>query len=196
METDILDKGDSIEKKNIEFKKAKSFPLAMFEFRNYDGGKAFAAILFLLTCLYFVSGMWTLFSWEDKWWRPDFAFKFGYFLYHLFVFTIIYCVLWLAFDKRGIEGFVLSLFSTLLGIIYIISPIDFIPDPIPVIGAWDDVIVGVSSIILGLKSWHNNKLKADRAADIVQLLENNRHDEALHRFLRSMGYTVPPKIEE
>jgi len=196
MEKDILKKGHSEDKKRFKFKKAKSFPQALFEFKNYDGGKAFAALLFLLTCLYFGSGLWALFCWEDKWWRPDFAFKFGYFLYHLFVFTIIYCVLWLAFDKRGIEGFVLSLFSTLLGIIYIISPIDFIPDPIPVVGAWDDVIVGVGSIILGLKSWHYNKLKADRAGEIVRLIESNNHEEALHRFLENMGYTVDTKIEE
>ena len=40
----------------------------------------------------------------------------------------------------------------LLALLYIISPIDIIPDPIPVVGWVDDLAVGVGAGALCLKS--------------------------------------------
>jgi len=37
------------------------------------------------------------------------------------------------------------LFVLVLALLYIISPIDFIPDPIPVVGWVDDLAVGVGA---------------------------------------------------
>ena len=39
-----------------------------------------------------------------------------------------------------------------LALLYIISPIDIVPDPIPVVGWVDDVLVGVGAGALCLKS--------------------------------------------
>ena len=50
-------------------------------------------------------------------------------------------------DKDG-----LVLVLIVLAVLYIISPIDFIPDVIPVAGWVDDVVVGVGAGALCLKS--------------------------------------------
>ena len=50
-------------------------------------------------------------------------------------------------DKDG-----LVLVLIVLAVLYIISPIDFIPDVIPVVGWVDDVAVGVGAGALCLKS--------------------------------------------
>lgn len=36
--------------------------------------------------------------------------------------------------------------TTILGTLYVISPVDFIPDAIPVVGWIDDILIAVSSI--------------------------------------------------
>ena len=48
------------------------------------------------------------------------------------------------------DGLVLVLI--LLAVLYIVSPVDFIPDVIPVVGWADDVLVGVGAGALCLKS--------------------------------------------
>ncbi|MFC1833204.1 DUF1232 domain-containing protein [Thermodesulfobacteriota bacterium] len=44
------------------------------------------------------------------------------------------------------------LFVLVLALLYIISPVDFIPDPIPVVGWVDDVAVGVGAGAACLRS--------------------------------------------
>jgi len=39
-----------------------------------------------------------------------------------------------------------------LALLYIISPVDFIPDPIPVVGLVDDALVGIGAGAACLKS--------------------------------------------
>jgi uncharacterized membrane protein YkvA (DUF1232 family) len=41
----------------------------------------------------------------------------------------------LVFDKKGIEGYTLAMFNTVLGIIYVLSPVDFVPEVIPLAGS-------------------------------------------------------------
>jgi uncharacterized membrane protein YkvA (DUF1232 family) len=52
-------------------------------------------------------------------------------------------------NERGNRWIVLIL---VLALLYIISPVDFIPDPIPVIGWVDDVAVGVGAGAVALGS--------------------------------------------
>lgn len=42
---------------------------------------------------------------------------------------------------------------TLVAVIYIISPIDFIPDIIPVVGWIDDLFVGLMGVIFAIKTF-------------------------------------------
>ena len=50
-----------------------------------------------------------------------------------FIFALVYCLTWLIFDRRGIEGYALAIFSIFIGVVYFLSPLDFIPDVIPTI---------------------------------------------------------------
>ncbi len=174
----------------LEIIKPVPFPQALLKFRSYDGAKTFAAFMFVLGCIYFSSGLFNLFSWQNKWWRPDFPMKFSYFLYHIFIFTIVYCFAWIVFDRRGIEGYALSIFSILVGVIYVLSPLDFIPDMIPTIGLVDDISIGLGGILLGIRSWMNSRKKSLVTNEISILLETNRYQEAIERFLIQEGYKI------
>lgn len=52
-------------------------------------------------------------------------------------------------DDRSNRWIVLIL---VLALLYIISPVDFIPDPIPVVGLVDDALVGIGAGAACLKS--------------------------------------------
>ena len=179
-----------MEQNKIEVIRSTPFPQALFKFRDYDGAKFLVAIIFVLSCVYFGDGILTLFNWTNKWWRPDLILRVSYFCYHMFLFTIVYCFTWLVFDKRAIQGYALTVFSTILGIIYIFSPIDVIPEIIPVVGSMDDAIVGSGSIILGVGSWFKNKRRRELSNEVAQLLGEKKYEEVLERLLRNEGYNV------
>ena len=70
-----------MENTKIKFESPKPFPMTMFDFKHYDGAKAFALFLFVLACVYFFAGMKNIFFWEDSWWKPNSALKMMYFFY-------------------------------------------------------------------------------------------------------------------
>ncbi|MGP1382161.1 MAG: DUF1232 domain-containing protein [Thainema sp.] len=45
----------------------------------------------------------------------------------------------------------MGLLNTLLGAAYVISPIDFIPDSVPLAGTVDDTFLGIGMVILGIQ---------------------------------------------
>ena len=138
-----------------------SFPFLMLNIKKYTFFKAIVAIVFVSSVIFFADGILTLFNWSNKWWRPDSTLKTLYFLYHLLIFTLVYCFSWVVFDRKGAEGFALALFTTVLGIIYIFSPIDFVPDPIPIIGSFDDWLLGGLLLAMGFFSWKRAKKRRE-----------------------------------
>lgn len=178
------------EEGNVEIIKPVTFPRALTKFKQYNGAKTFAALLFGLESFYFASGIFNLITWQNTWWRPDFAVKFGYFLYHLFIFAMIYCLTWLIFDRRGIEGYALAIFSVFIGIVYFLSPLDFIPDIIPAIGILDDISIGIGGIALGVRSWMNSRQRSMFAEKIGKFIENNQYQQAIESFLIQEGYQI------
>lgn len=170
--------------------KEKSFPFVMLNIKSYDGLKILVLMVFLFGCWYFASGLIKLFTWQDKWYIPDTAVKTIYFFYHIFLFTIIYCFTWLIFDRKSIEGYVLSLFSIVFGIVYVLSPVDFVPEAIPFIGSFDDLLVGSGSIMVGVRSWYNSKNRLSLSSELSKLIENGKTEEAVYLFLKSQGYNL------
>lgn len=178
----------------IEIAKPVPFPQALFKIREYDGAKVFIAIIFILSCIYFITGLLTFFNWTNAWWRPDFAVKLMYLGYHLSVFTIVFCLAWLVFDRRGIEGYLLSIFSFVIGLVYIVSPIDFVPEVLPIVGSMDDAVVGSGSMILGVTSWVKNKQKRVTSKEIAELIDCKKYKAALECFLKNEGYKIQRTI--
>ena len=197
-----------------------SFPRTLFEFRKYDGAKALTAILLFLATVYFLFGFLGFLCDHTPWlkqlfqpaaslkevphaawwqiWKPigatvnhiasyvDLAFR-------LFVFLCTYCLAWATFDPRNIEGYVMGFFNTCLGLAYMLSPIDAIPDFIPVAGSLDDAVLGVGVLLLGLSSLYRNKLRDVKTKTILELIDDGNSSKALQMLLEDKGVRIKAK---
>lgn len=63
-----------------------------------------------------------------------------------------YSIAWLLYDFRTGVALIANTFMVLVGLIYVLSPIDIIPDIMPVIGQMDDLTIGGGLIALGVTS--------------------------------------------
>jgi uncharacterized membrane protein YkvA (DUF1232 family) len=171
-------------------KQQKPFPAILLDFNSYDGMKTLVAFIFILTILYFTSGLISLVFWEDKWWWPDTVHKTAIFSFRLFVLVIVYCITWLTFDRRSLEGYIFAIFSFVFGVVYIITPLDFIPDFVPALSAIDDAIVGGGSIFAAAMSYKKSTSKSETTENVKSLLKNGKDSDALKILLRERGLMV------
>ena len=167
------------------------FPRNVFQFKEYNGMKTFVVFLFLLALFSFLS----LFVRESSWldWIPIISgvVNFVTFCWRFLILTCCYCLLWLTFDRHGFYGYAMGAFTVIFGFIYIISPIDFVPDVFPVIGGLDDAAIGGLSIWLGLKSWFRAKAQDANHARVLTALQQGDREAALKLLLEDRG--VYPK---
>ncbi|WP_432810477.1 YkvA family protein [Pantanalinema sp. GBBB05] len=191
------------------------FPRTLFDWKKYDGAKALTAILLALATLYFLTGFLGFLFDHTPWlkqllhltpaktlpaawwqvWKPigatvghiasyvDLAFR-------LFVFLCTYCLAWATFDPRNIEGYVMGFFNTCLGLAYLISPIDAIPDFVPVAGNLDDAVLGVGVLLLGVSSLYRNKLRDVKTKTILELIDGGNRQKALQMLLEDKGIQI------
>ncbi len=143
-----------------------SFPLCLLEKKSYTGFKALLGVFFWLSLVYFVYGMINLFFWGNTFWDIvwDLFSKPFYFIYHLSVFTFIYCLTWATFDYQSFKDKFIRLLLIIISIIYVVSPIDIISDLIPMIGQADDLaamLIGIYNAVYVMKnsSSQSNKNK-------------------------------------
>lgn len=200
-----------------ELEPLPTFPSTLFQFRNYDGAKALTALLLTLSTLYFLAGFVGFLFDHTPWlksllptlvpapiappaewwqiWKPvgaavghiasyvDLAFR-------MFVFLCTYCLAWATFDSRNIEGYVMGFFNTCLGLAYLISPIDAIPDFIPVAGGLDDAVLGLGVLLVGVSSIYRNRLRDVRTNTILALIDGGNRPKALQMLLEDKGIRV------
>jgi uncharacterized membrane protein YkvA (DUF1232 family) len=107
--------------------------------------------------------------------------------FRLFTFICAYCLTWVTFDPRNIEGYVMGLFNACLGAAYVFSPIDLVPDVIPVVGSFDDTIFGVGMVVLGVSSWYKTKMAAVKTKTILELVDHGNKEKALQMLLKDKG---------
>ena len=174
----------------MEIEKRSKYPFCLVQFRQYHGIRPVFGVLFLLGLIYFLGGIWGFLSWENSWWRPDSVARPLFILYHLLVFALIYCITWMIFDRRTIEGYVFSLFSIVLGVVYLLSPIDIIPDVMPVIGTWDDLFISFVSIFIGVVAFRRGQARVDVMERAEVMARKGEYETALKTIFESEGYVV------
>ena len=174
----------------MKIQKQRTFPANLFDFSEYNGMKTLVAFILALSILYFLSGIWGLFAWQDSWYWPDSIHKVASFVFHFFVLVTVYCLAWLTFDKTSFEGYILSFFSFVFGIVYIISPFDLIPDVVPGLSAIDDALVGGGSIFMSVLSHLRAKKKSEQTKDAIRMFEQGNNLEALRIFFIANGIAI------
>lgn len=195
------------------------FPNTLFDFANYDGAKALTAFVLCLAFIYFVAGFVGFLFDHTPWlkvmfhlaptagivkgawwhfWKPIGATVSSIASYidlalRLFVLLCSYCLAWVTFDPRNIEGYVMGFFNACLGVAYILFPADVIPDMIPLAGTLDDVFLGGGIFLLGLSSLYRNKLRDVKTETILELIDDGNHQKALQMLLEDKGITIKDK---
>ncbi|MBL1176289.1 MAG: DUF1232 domain-containing protein [Pantanalinema sp. GBBB05] len=84
----------------------------------------------------------------------------------------------------------MGFFNTCLGLAYLISPIDAIPDFVPVAGNLDDAVLGVGVLLLGVSSLYRNKLRDVKTKTILELIDGGNRQKALQMLLEDKGIQI------
>jgi uncharacterized membrane protein YkvA (DUF1232 family) len=206
--------------KRLKLEALPSFPNSLFQFNTYDGAKALTAFFLLLSTVYLLAGFlgflidrtgWLhdLFyhqptmnsSTHSIWWKL--WYPIGTTLHHLssyidlairfFVFVCTYCLAWGTFDPRNIEGYVMGCFNALLGLAYLIAPMDIIPDVVPGIGNLDDTVLGFGVLLLSVSSIYRNKFRDVKTNTILELIDDGNNQKALTMLLEDKGISIQQK---
>jgi uncharacterized membrane protein YkvA (DUF1232 family) len=199
-----------------ELEPLPGFPQTLFRFNQYDGAKLLTAFLLLLATLYFLLGFLGFLvdhtpylqsllpkstlsplphsAWWQFWHVLEHSVKtvasYVDLTFRLFVFLCAYCLAWATFDPRNIEGYVMGFFNACLGFAYIFSPVDVVPDFIPVAGNLDDTVLGAGLVLLGVSSWYRNKLRDVRTKTVLELIDHGNSQKAMQLLLEDKGISV------
>jgi uncharacterized membrane protein YkvA (DUF1232 family) len=194
-----------------------SFPNSLFQFKAYDGAKALTATFLFLSTIYLCAGF-VGFMIDHTAWLHDLLYRqpivttashsiwwkiwtpVGSTLHHLasyvdlavrgFLFVCTYCLAWATFDPRNIEGYVMGCFNALLGMVYLVAPIDMIPDFVPLVGGLDDTFMGFGVLFLGLSSIYRNKFRDVKTDTILELIDDGNNQKALTMLLEDKGISI------
>jgi uncharacterized membrane protein YkvA (DUF1232 family) len=206
--------------KRLKLEALPNFPNSLFQFNTYDGAKALTAIFLLLSTVYLLAGFLGFLidrtSWlhdlfypqpvmnsstHSIWWKLwspiqstfhqlssyiDLAIRF-------FFFICTYCLAWGTFDPRNIEGYIMGCFNALLGMAYLIAPMDIIPDIVPGIGNLDDTVLGFGVLLLGVSSIYRNKFRDVKTNTILELIDDGNNQKALTMLLEDKGISINQK---
>ncbi len=173
----------------MEITAPRTFPLGLVYFREYTASRFFSLIVFLFACAYFAFGLRDYVYWEDSFWVLDSMMRPAFLAWHVLAFTMLYCIAFALFDLgRTISG-TASVAMFMIGLLYIVSPIDFFPDPVPVLGGLDDAVIGGGLVTLGTLNGVIRHQRQQRVQSMVRLLGSD--PDALARELLLMdGYRI------
>lgn len=135
----------------------KAFPLCLLDKNSYIGIKGLVGIFFWFALIYFGYGIVHFFMWDNTFWGIvwNIFSKPIYLIYHICVFSFMYCLTWAVFDLSSFKKSLTRIILVVASIIYIISPVDAIPDLTPFIGQADDLlalIIGIVNAIALMKN--------------------------------------------
>ncbi len=133
----------------------KPFPLGLLEFRKYTPLRFFSLVVFVVSTAVAAQHLYEFFTVESLSWFWDFFKKSGrtgHWVMCAMSYLCWYSIAWLLYDFRTGVALIANTFMVLVGLIYVLSPIDIIPDAIPVVGLMDDLTIGGGLIALGVTS--------------------------------------------
>jgi uncharacterized membrane protein YkvA (DUF1232 family) len=84
-------------------------------------------------------------------------------------------------------------FNALLGLAYLIAPMDIIPDVVPGIGNLDDTVLGFGVLLLGVSSIYRNKFRDVKTNTILELIDDGNNQKALTMLLEDKGISIQQK---
>lgn len=206
----------SSEKFDFEVEKKSEFPLNLIDFKEYNGFKYLAVLILLLAAFHLFQGIapdineivhalfkksvdtslsWNPVDWAKGAWNLGaglFARTFHSIdvLFRIIIFCCIWCITWLIFDPKNLIGYAIGIFDTILGIAYTISPVDAVPDIVPIAGTIDDVIFGIGLVIIGMSSIFKTNFVEKLNRDMFESIEGNNVEFALRQFFKENGYRV------
>jgi uncharacterized membrane protein YkvA (DUF1232 family) len=167
----------------------RTFPLGLVYVREYTASRFFSLVVFLFACAYFVVGLRDYLYWENSWMVVDSVMRPAFLTWHVLAFTLLYCIAFALFDLgRTISG-AASVAMFMIGLLYIVSPIDFFPDPVPVLGALDDAVIGGGLVTLGTLNAVIRHQRRQRVQSMVRLLGNDS-DALARELLLIEGYRI------
>lgn len=86
-------------------------------------------------------------------------------------------------------------FNTLVGIAYMISPFDAIPDFVPLVGTIDDTLLGAGMAILGASSFYKAKLREITTDNALQSINDGNNIRAIQLLLKDKGVELKDKVK-
>lgn len=170
---------------------ALQFPHTALLWKNYDGARFLAAFLFALSAIYFVYGFFAPQGWFG--WVISripllgSAFGLSCFLWRLSLLTLGYFFLWFTFDRKAIAGYAIAALPFLFASIYLVAPIDFIPDVVPVMGQVDDLTICLGSLLVGTKLWKNVRDQAAFHGRVSAALRRGDKESAFRLLVEEYG---------
>lgn len=170
-----------------QISESSKFPRNVFFLKEYDGMRAFVMFIFL-------TSVWNFF----QYYLPHSRGLLGWlplantadFYLHLLPLICCYCLLWLTFDSKNFYGYALGAFTAIFGLIYIVSPVDFAPDFVPILGGTDDALLGGGSILMGARSWWQVQEQDKNLKLVMNYLREGDQKTALNLLLADKGVTL------
>ena len=188
------------------------FPGNLFKFKEYTAPKILAVFLLLISLIYFIDSFtillvnnhqsYSTIGSPNIWILPfQTLLKSFVQIFHsaVDIFNIIiiasalivaYFFTWTVFDPRNVATYILSLTNLILGIMEIISPFDFVPDFLPVVGTLDDGFIGGGLITYGLYVFFKAAKDRDKVETVIELMNEHSEEKALQLLLAQQGISI------
>lgn len=151
----------------------QGFPMGLVEFGRMGVAQYASLAVITFGLAYFCLGAITLLTWQNSWWVPDTALKVVYAIWYTIAFLMSYSMAWMLFDPARAFAAASNLMLIAIGVIFIVSPLDIVPDVLPLIGVFDDIVAGGGMILIGVLNIRQRRRRAAQISAAVDRYGSN-----------------------